>query len=393
MKKYILAFFSLIIIFIPLSFISAASTWSYSTKIVSNDIVTGSKDYKSPKDCNNAITAFKNDPNYKSNPKEFIVGTCVEDKGPVDINAKKDTSEGNKVYNLLAPIGGFNVAPTNIGDYFNKIIKIAIGLCGTLAVIMIVLGGIQYMGDESVFGKTEAKSKITAAILGLLIALGSYALLNTVNPTLLGGNIKIGSVSAVISSEDTSTGSSTSLCLSKTNPPDPNLATGTKITLNSTITNEYIKARDKISGLSTGIKYLITAQTAVEGFTPTSKSYKTNNPGNISNVDNAVTPYGCNPETKGTHCFKSLGEGISAQHDTIKNVASGSAKSYIIGGKYTCALGDNEVYNGYLYQFLRIYATGARTNNNYLNAIIGYFKANGKNITAKTTINEIYNMK
>jgi hypothetical protein len=52
-----------------------------------------------------------------------------------------------------------------------------------------------------------------------------------------------------------------------------------------------------------------------------------------------------------------------------------------------------ETYNGYLYQYLRIYATGARTNNNYLNAIIGYFKANGVTITYKTTIADIYNIK
>ena len=51
---------------------------------------------------------------------------------------------------------------------------------------MIVIGGIQYMGDESVFGKTEAKNRIFSAILGLIIALGSYVLLNTINPDLLG---------------------------------------------------------------------------------------------------------------------------------------------------------------------------------------------------------------
>lgn len=105
-------------------------------------------------------------------------------------------------YMLLAPIGDLKaVTPDNqnnteckinsffqagIGCYLNILLMIAIGLCGALAVIMIVVRGVQYMGDESVFGKTEAKSHIMAAVLGLLLALGAYALLNTINPKLLG---------------------------------------------------------------------------------------------------------------------------------------------------------------------------------------------------------------
>jgi len=118
----------------------------------------------------------------------------------VIINQDKSAPPPNGgVYTLLAPIGDIKTAPDNMGDYFNTIFTLAIGLCGVLAVIMIVIGGVQYMGDESIFGKTEAKSRITSAVLGLLIALGSYALLNTINPDLLGkGGIKINSVSAGI---------------------------------------------------------------------------------------------------------------------------------------------------------------------------------------------------
>lgn len=89
-------------------------------------------------------------------------------------------------YDLLAPIGDYDKAPKNIGDYFNTILEIAIGLCAVLAVVMIVIGGVQYMGNESIFGKTEAKSQITKSILGLFIAIGAFALLNTIDPNLLG---------------------------------------------------------------------------------------------------------------------------------------------------------------------------------------------------------------
>lgn len=109
------------------------------------------------------------------------------------------TSDCYSVYKLLAPIGDLKEAPNNMGDYFNTIFLIAIGLCGALAVVMIVIGGVQYMGDESIFGKTEAKSRITSAILGLLIALGSWVLLNTINPDLLGNKgVNIKQVSAEI---------------------------------------------------------------------------------------------------------------------------------------------------------------------------------------------------
>lgn len=336
------------------------------------------------------ITACDQDRNsYKSTFTTIELGNCYQD---TITNVTKDKADAyialnpikppapTDVYTLLAPIGEFKTAPTNIGDYFNTIFLIAIGLCGALAVIMIVIGGVQYMGDESIFAKTEAKSQIKNAILGLLIALASYVLLNTINPDLLGKGVHIQQVSAVISAEDTSTGSSTSLCLSTTNPPDPNTATGNNLPLNATITGQYLPALNQISGLSTGAKLLITAQTAMEGFSSGTKSYTTNNPGNIGNTDNGSTK-----------TYSSLTEGIQAQVNIIKNVASGTSPSYKAGSKPTCALG-SEAYNGYLYQYLRIYATGARASNAYLNAIIGYFKANGKTITAKTTMSEIYNI-
>lgn len=117
----------------------------------------------------------------------------------------EDNKGSDDTYNLLAPIPGLEeAANTNdIGKYFNTIFLIAIGLCGALAVIMIVIGGIQYMGDESIFGKTEAKSRIKMAILGLIIALAAYALLNTINPDLLGGGgLNIKQVTADIEEED-----------------------------------------------------------------------------------------------------------------------------------------------------------------------------------------------
>ena len=93
-------------------------------------------------------------------------------------------------YKLLAPLTeDFKVVDNKktVSDYLGVIFKIIIGLCSALAVIMIIIGGIQWMGQDSVFGKVEAKGKIMRAIGGLLLALGAWVLLNTINPDLLGG--------------------------------------------------------------------------------------------------------------------------------------------------------------------------------------------------------------
>jgi hypothetical protein len=62
-----------------------------------------------------------------------------------------------------------------------------------LAVVMLVVGGIEYMSTVSVGEKEGAKSRITNALLGLVLALGSYAILNTLNPNLVNLNISIDS--------------------------------------------------------------------------------------------------------------------------------------------------------------------------------------------------------
>ena len=72
-----------------------------------------------------------------------------------------------------------------LGLYLNLMIKIFIGICAVLAVIMIVMGGMEYMTSELISNKEEGKKRITGAIFGLLLALGAYTLLYTINPDLL----------------------------------------------------------------------------------------------------------------------------------------------------------------------------------------------------------------
>ena len=100
-----------------------------------------------------------------------------------------DPANPNGTYCLLAPIPGLtsstdgSIDVTNgFGDYINRIIRIFIGLLSVMAVIMIVFGGIQYMISDVAGEKSAGKDRIMNAIWGLVLALASYMLLNTINP-------------------------------------------------------------------------------------------------------------------------------------------------------------------------------------------------------------------
>lgn len=314
----------------------------------------------------NTITDY-----YPLAPLPGIGETCSPDPS--------DPSKTNCVKTAPDPTTGCS----GFASYLNALIKVFIGISAVLAMIMIIMGGIEYMTTEAISGKESGKERITNSIFGLLLALGAYMLLNTINPQLLNiGLCGIPDAQVSISPTDTSNGSNNSLCISNTNPPNPDSATGTNITLNPTMVSKYIPARDPLN-IPVGIKLLITAQTYTEGFSDVppppggTKSYRTNNPGNIGNTDDGTTK-----------TYPTLADGIKAQRDIVTNVANGTSTSYKIGSKPTCALG-SESYNGSLYQYLRIYSTGARMNNNYLNSIIGYFAQNQKTITGRTKMSEI----
>lgn len=108
----------------------------------------------------------------------------------------KLSAQTNTGYQLLAPLPKidktFNPGDDKaLGKYLNIMIGLTIGISAVLAVVMIVIGGMEYMTSELVSSKEEGRKRMTNAVLGLLIALGAYALLFTINPDLLNTNIKI----------------------------------------------------------------------------------------------------------------------------------------------------------------------------------------------------------
>lgn len=111
-----------------------------------------------------------------------------------NITPPKDTKT-DTVYTPLAPLPDPDTGELKtsfdtkdscaFGTYLNIIIKIFFGICAALAMLMIIIGGIQYMTSELMSSKESAKESITHAIFGFLLALSAYLILNTLNPDLL----------------------------------------------------------------------------------------------------------------------------------------------------------------------------------------------------------------
>ncbi|MCA9353080.1 lytic murein transglycosylase [Patescibacteria group bacterium] len=113
---------------------------------------------------------------------------CYQDNGTYDENC----------YELLAPVPGlgedvkgngrFAIRDLNnyqLGKYLNTIFQVVLGILIVIAVVMIIVAGVQYMTVESFYGKSDAKKRITGAITGLILALAIFIILNTINPRLL----------------------------------------------------------------------------------------------------------------------------------------------------------------------------------------------------------------
>lgn len=92
-------------------------------------------------------------------------------------------------------IGG-KTGDVDPGEYFKNLYQIGVGIAGVLAVIMLVIGGIEYISSAVIDTKAEAKKRIWAAIGGLLLALVSYILLGTINQKFVNSSLTLQQVTA-----------------------------------------------------------------------------------------------------------------------------------------------------------------------------------------------------
>lgn len=73
----------------------------------------------------------------------------------------------------------------SLGAFVEKAFDWGVAITVILAFLFIVLGSVQYMTTDAVFDKKEGLQKIQAAIAGLILALVSWLILNTINPNLI----------------------------------------------------------------------------------------------------------------------------------------------------------------------------------------------------------------
>lgn len=174
-----------------------------------------------------------------------------------------------------------------------------------------------------------------------------------------------------------------------------------KVSFSDEIINEYIPEWNRIEAPK-GIKWLALIMAQKEGFEEGTRAYKHKNPGNIGNTDSGANK-----------SFATLKEGIEFQIKFLRNIANGSNKNFKLNvlttlkPYYSKEIAKNQktyqldpycpgyrfVYTGQLDQFIKIYATGPRQRNTYLSLIRSYFKNLGYNITDKTTLKELLELK
>ncbi len=103
------------------------------------------------------------------------------------------TSSGiNNQTNALNSSAGFD-ASTGVDDIVAMIINVALGLLGLIFLVLLVLGGYQWMtaggNEKEVEG---AQARIKTAIIGLVIVLTAYAItafvFSRLTPAISGGN-------------------------------------------------------------------------------------------------------------------------------------------------------------------------------------------------------------
>jgi len=93
------------------------------------------------------------------------------------------TAAGNATTSIS--VGGTR-AFSNLGTYIKFFYQYGVGVAGALAVIVVLIGGMQWvLSGGSPERVTSAKKRIGGAIMGLLLAVLSFTLLRTLNPALV----------------------------------------------------------------------------------------------------------------------------------------------------------------------------------------------------------------
>jgi hypothetical protein len=139
-----------------------------------------------------AVCAYSPDQRPQFNTICFNEGSCKNQKGELDSFQPGECIPGmhycyatsNEKTKLQVKIGGMTQT-SDYGEYIGVAYKWLVGAASIIAIVFIMIGGLQYAvagGHGDVAG---AKKRILNAVVGLVLLLSTWLILYTVNPNLL----------------------------------------------------------------------------------------------------------------------------------------------------------------------------------------------------------------
>jgi len=123
----------------------------------------------------------------------FILNTQLKSREVVSNDANLLANTTKTYVPLVSDFGsGVNFkTDSDLASTLDFLYKFGISTAVVLSIFMIMFSGVNYMITDSMSGKKEGKKILTGAVVGLLIALSSWILLNTINPDILKKNNSI----------------------------------------------------------------------------------------------------------------------------------------------------------------------------------------------------------
>ncbi len=133
-------------------------------------------------------------------------GLCEVGQGGKKYCVNPQTGEGKVKWAPIAPVLQINIPTLQpfttagmtqtdsegniyipfIGQYIAGIYKWAVGIAGLVAAVLVIIGGFMYLTSGGNAQRAQqGKERLTQALLGLGLLLGSYLLLYTINPDLV----------------------------------------------------------------------------------------------------------------------------------------------------------------------------------------------------------------
>lgn len=96
-------------------------------------------------------------------------------------------------YTVLTELPGTTIAggKATFQSYLPGAFNLAIGLSAVLAFVMITYGGILYATSDAIGKTAKGREYVTNAVVGLLLVLGAWAILYTINPKMLEFNLTL----------------------------------------------------------------------------------------------------------------------------------------------------------------------------------------------------------